>query len=388
MSFREIISIPGIKPVLFTLFMAAFGFGVILPILPFYALAHGAAPWELGVLTATFAFMGLIFSPLFGKLSDRIGRKKVLLIGTAGFTLSYILFAFSNSLETVFIARAVEGMFAAGIFPSCISLLSDFTTPQQRGRTMGLVSMSFSLGFIIGPAFGGIASAISVRDAFLLSALLASLNFISIWLQVREPREKPESKDIVGQETRLLSHLASPLLLVFLSSFMTTFMIGGLDATLALYTSEKLAFTSAQVGIIFTYIGLLILGMQLLAGGLVNKYGEVKLIRAGLLLSGAGFFLLSFTSSWLSLMFPLAVFVSGNALVFPSASSLLTKKVLGKRGAVLGLDNSFRSLGQVIGPLLGGLLYGLNHVYAFMGLALGIGLYFVVFSLYSKKLTN
>lgn len=385
MSFRDVLSVPGIRPVLFTLFMAAFGFGVILPLLPFYALSLGAKPFELGVLTATFALMQLIFSPLFGKLADKIGRKKVLLIGTFGFVLSYTIFAFADSFQTALIARAIEGFFAAGIFPTCLSLLSDFTTEEQRGKAMGLMGMTFSLGFIFGPAIGGLAASFSVKDAFFLSALLSFANFLWVFFKLKEPREKPESKDLDKQEMSLLSHLSSPLLFLFLSSMMITFMIGGLDATLALYTSEKMGFTSAQTGLIFTYVGLLIMVMQLVSGSLVNRFGEIKLVQAGLLLSGAGFFMLSFTSDWASLLAPLAVFVAGNVLVFPSVNSLITKKVHGKRGAVLGLNTSFSAGGQVIGPLFGGFLYGIKHFYAFLGMAVVIWAYFGFFSLIAAK---
>ncbi len=385
MSFKEILSTPGIKPVLFTLFMTSFGFGVILPILPFYTLSLGAQPFELGMLTATFALMSLVFSPIMGKLSDKYGRKKILLLGTVGFAAAYLVFAFSDSLLMVFVARAIEGIAASAIFPACVSLLSDFTSEQQRGRAMGLVGMAFSLGFIAGPAFGGIASAISVKDVFVLSAGLAALNFISVAMQIREPREKKESRDIAGQEVSLLEHLSSPLLFLFLGSFMTAFMIGGLDATLAIYTGDKLGFSSPQIGLVFTYIGVLILVMQFVSGSLVNKYGELKLISAGLALSGAGFFLLAFTHDWLTILFPLAVFVAGNALVFPSVNTLITKKVAGKRGAVLGLVSSFQSLGQMLGPLLGGFLYGFSHVYPFIGMAVVIWAYFLVFTFFSKK---
>src|SRR3989338_8127721 len=236
MSFKEILKVEGIKPVLFTLFMAAFGFGVILPLLPFYALSLGAKPFELGVLTATFAFMQLVFSPLFGKIADKFGRKKVLMIGTSGFAVSYIIFAFSTTFEMALFARALEGVFAASIFPTCISLLSDFTTQEQRGRAMGLMGMTFSLGFIFGPAFGGLAATFAVQDAFFLAAGFSFLNFLWIFFKLKEPKEKPESKEIVSQEVSLLSHLSSPLLFLFLSSLMITFMIGGIEATLALYT--------------------------------------------------------------------------------------------------------------------------------------------------------
>ncbi len=388
MSFKEILKTPGIKPVLFTLFLTAFGFGVILPLLPFYALELGAKPIELGFLTATFALMQLIFSPFFGKLGDKIGRKKVLLIGTAGFAVSYVIFAFATSFPMALIARAIEGFFAASIFPTAISLLSDYSTEQQRGKAMGLMGMTFSLGFIFGPAFGGLASSISVRDAFLLAALFSAINFAWVFLKLKEPHEKQESKDIDKQEISLLTHLSSPLLFLFLSSMMITFMIGGLEATLALYTSEKLDFTSTEIGIVFTYVGFLIMGMQFISGNLVNRFGEIRLVQGGLLLSGTGFFLLSFVNDWISLLLPLAIFVMGNALVFPSVNSLITKKVTGKRGAVLGLNTSFSATGQVIGPLFGGFLFGIDHSLPWIGLAIVVWAYFVLFSLIASKKLN
>lgn len=385
MSFKQLINKPGVKAVLFTLIMTSFGFGVILPILPFYATSLGAEPFELGMLIAVFAFMSLVFGPIAGKFADKYGRKKVLLIGTAAFVAGYLIFAFTYSLEAAFFARMLEGIAAAAIFPACISLLSDYTTEQERGKAMGLVGMSFSLGFIIGPAFGGLAAAISVQTAFLLSALFAALNFASVLLQVREPKEKEESKHLAQKENRLLGHLSSPIIFLFLSSAMISFMIGGLDAVLALYTSQRLGFTSAEVGIIFTYIGVLIMAMQFIGGGLVNKFGEKKLIPFGLGLSGLGFFLLSFADGWPMLMVALAVFVAGNSTVFPSVTSLITKKVQGKRGAVLGLNSSFQSAGELLGPLYGGLLYGINHAYAFPGLAIVIWAYALFFLFYGGR---
>lgn len=385
MSFKEIVSVPGMKPVLFTLFMVSFGFGVILPMLPFYALSLGATPFELGMLTAIFALMGLLFSPIMGRLADRFGRKKILMLGTVGFAAAYVLFAFTDSLLLAFIARAIEGIAAAAMFPACISLISDFSSEKQRGQAMGLVGMSFSLGFIAGPAFGGLASSFAVKDAFLLAAFFSALNFASIYFQIKEPREKDESKDLGAQEVSMLEHIASPMLFLLLSSFMTAFMIGGLDATLAIYTGDRMGFTTTQIGIVFTYIGVLIMVMQFVSGSIVNKYGEIRLVQVGLLLSGAGFFLLIFTHDWPTLMGALAVFVCGNALVFPSVNSLITKKVQGKRGAVLGLVSSFNSFGHMLGPLVGGLLYGISHDYAFLGMAIVIWGYCVFFTLFAAK---
>ncbi len=385
MSYRNILATPGVAPVLFTLFMTAFGFGVILPILPFYALSLGAQPAELGMLTAAFAFTSLIFSPVMGNLSDKVGRRKVLLAGTAAFAAGYVLFGITDSLAMAFVARALEGIAAAAVFPAAMSLISDFTTEQQRGKAMGMTGMAFSFGFIIGPAFGGIASAISVKDVFWLSALLAAANFASVYFQLREPKEKAESRGITNQEVSLLQHLSSPLLFLFIGTFMITFIIGGFDAILAIFTSDRLGFSSPQIGLLFTYVGVLILVMQFVSGELINRFGEFWMILAGMVLSGSGFFLFIFTHDWLTILAPITILVAGNALVFPSVTSLVTKKVTGKRGAVLGLVSSFNSLGEVVGPLLGGFLYGYSHIYPFIAMAIVVWAYSVVFALFGRK---
>ena len=384
MTFKQIIAIPGLKTLLFTMLLSAMGFGIILPLLPFYALSLGVQPFELGMLTATFALMSLLFSPFFGRLSDRIGRKKVLMIGTLGFTAAYLVFAFADSFLMALIARALEGFFAAAIFPACISLLSDFTSHEQRGQAMGLMMMTFSVGFIFGPALGGFASSFSVRDAFFLAAAASFLNFVWILLKLKEPHEKAESKHLPEKEASLLSHLKTPLAFLFLSSTVIMLLIGGFEATLALFVSEKLGFTAVEMGGVFTFVGVLMLIFQPISGSLVNRFGEIRLVQAGLVFSGLGFFLILFSTDWLTLLAPLGLFVIGNSLVFPSVTSLLTKRVAGKQGAAIGLNQSSSSAGQIAGPLFGGFLYGINHLYSFLGLALVSWVYFFIFTFVAK----
>ncbi len=365
--------------------LTSIGFGVILPILPFYLRSFGATPADLGLLTATFAAVNLVFAPLIGKYSDRIGRKKILLMGTGGFVVSYLLFAFARNLEVLFIARALEGIMAAGIFPSVASLISDFTTEQQRGKAMALVGMAFSLGFILGPALGGLAELLSIQGAFFLAAALSLLNFLSVYFQISEPKEKPESARIVEKEISMLQHLSSPLLLCFIASFMIASLTGGMQAVLALFTEMRLDFGPSEVGIVFTILGVLIMLFQFLSGSLMGKYGEVRLIRAGLLLSSTGFLFLVFLNDWLTMLLPLSVFVLGNALVFPSVSSLVSKRAQGKRGAALGLLSSFQSLGQFFGPIAAGFLYTVKPEYAFYGLSALVFGYFIIFSFSTNR---
>ncbi|MFH0971985.1 MAG: MFS transporter [Candidatus Micrarchaeota archaeon] len=380
MSFKELIVRKEIRATLLTLMLTSIGFGVILPIIPFYSQQFGATPTDLGLLTAIFAFLNLVFAPLIGKFSDKIGRKKVLQAGTLGFIGAYLLFAFAPNLEVLFIARALEGIMAAGIFPSVASLISDFTTEQQRGKAMALVGMTFSLGFILGPALGGLAELLSIQGAFFLAAALSFINFLSVTFQITEPKEKAESREIVQKEISLLQHISSPLLFCFVASFMIASLTGGMQAVLALFTELRLDFGPGEVGIIFTILGVLIMLFQFLSGSLVGKYGEVRLIQAGLFLSSLGFLFLVFLHDWLTILLPLSVFVLGNALVFPSVSSLVSKRAQGKRGAALGLLSSFQSAGQVFGPITAGFLYHIRPEYAFYGLAAIVLVYFVIFS--------
>ena len=379
MGLLELFKNKDILNVLFAVFMFSFGFGIILPLLPFYALSFGAKPFELGLLTGTFALMSLVFSPIFGKISDSIGRKKVLAAGAAGFVVAYIIFAFADSLFMVFLARAVEGFSAAAMFPASISLLSDFSDEKTRGATMSLMGMAFSLGFILGPAFGGLASSISVTVAFILAACLALLNSALIMLFLKEPKELEESKNIAGKEAGFLSHIKSRMLIMFSGTFMLSFLIGGLEATFALFTFGKFGFGTAEVGLVFTYIGVLIFFGQFASAKLLLRYRETTLIKAGFLMNSTGFLAIFFAPDIYFLGLALAIMVFGNALAFPSIASLITKKATAKRGTILGLNASFQSLGQLIGPVFAGFLFGLTPLYAFAGIWAVLLLYLGVY---------
>ena len=236
--------------------------------------------------------------------------------------------------------------------------------------------------FFVLPTFALAQAALSVAPS---SGTYKVGELFSVLIQLKEPVEKEESKNIIQKEISLLEHVSSPILFLFLSTFIVSFMFGGIDAILAIYTSKILGFTSTDIGIVFTYIGFLIMAMQFIGGNLVNRFGELKLINAGFIISGLGFYLLTFTTSWITLLIPLGIFVAGNVLVFPSVNSLITKKVTGKRGAVLGLTSSFQSLGQIIGPLTGGILFTFSHTLPFLVMAIVIWIYAIIFFFIGRK---
>jgi len=373
--------------VLFSIFMFSFGFGIILPLLPFYSINFGATPFELGLLTATFAFMSLILSPVFGKLSDSVGRKKLLATGTIGFVIAYIVFAFADSLTMVFIARAIEGVSAAAMFPAALSLISDYTTEKTRGVGMAMMSMAFSLGFILGPAYGGIASHISIQLAFLSAALFSFANTIGILLFIKEPKEQEENKDLAHKEMDFLAHIKSRTLLLFFGTFMMTFLFGGLEATFALFTLEKFGFGSGEVGVVFTYIGILIFFGQMVSAKLLTRFKETTLIKVGFVFNSIGFLGIFFAPDIIFLGVALAIMIFGNSMAMPSIMSMITKRAQAKRGVLLGMNSSFQSLGQLIGPIFAGFLFGINQIYSFVGifiLLLGYAFVFMMFEMVKK----
>ncbi|MCR4369408.1 MAG: MFS transporter, partial [archaeon] len=291
-------------------------------------------------------------------------------------------------LLLVFLARAIEGVSAAAMFPAAVSLISDYSTEKTRGAAMGLMGMAFSLGFILGPAFGGLASQISIPIAFLLAALLSLTNTVTILLFLKEPKEKEESRDIAHKEVDLVSHLKSRTLLLFLGTFMLSFLIGGLEAVFALFTFEKFGFGSGEVGLVFMYIGILIFFGQLVSAKLLLHYSETTMIKAGFLLNSTGFLGIFFAPDIITLGLTLAIMVMGNAMSMPSVISMITKKVQGKRGAILGLNSSFQSLGQLIGPIFAGFLFGISHIFSFAGIwavLLGYLLVFAGFEFLKKE---
>jgi MFS family permease len=387
MSALDVLKIRGLKPILFTVFMGTFGFSVVLPILPFYLMEAGGKTYEMGMLTAIYAIANLVAAPFMGRMADKWGRKKVILLGISCSIIAYLIYAFSFTVEHAFIARALGGIGYACVLPSCISLISDYTTKEQRGMAMGFFGMSMSLGIILGPAAGGLISAYNMRDAFFLSELLVLANFLFVYLFVSEPQHKIEEEKVANTDRGISPwvYIASPLIFIFIGAAFTTSLMGGLDATLALFCGQQLGFDSTQVGLLFTLVGVVTIAAQFVSGNLINRFGEPHLIKFGLFLSGTGFLLLVFAGGWLTLIIPLGILATGNALTTPSVNSLLTKKVSGERGLALGISASFTAVGLAGGPLLAGFLYSMNPTWGFIGLGLITWTYALIFAFIGAK---
>ncbi len=358
--------------IFFTIVIYLVGFGIIVPIIPLLGKEFGATPSEIGFLMATYSLMQFVFSPLWGKISDRVGRRPVLLTSLLGEGVSYIFFAFASGLEGLFVARCLAGFFGAGI-STASAYISDITPPHERSRGMALIGAAFGLGFIIGPALGGVLSSLGehffsfphsgmsfaamVVAGICLATFLFGLKFLTESLQQNTASPPPLKTNHFQQA---FHYLKTPLIGKLMSThFINSIAFSIMEAALILLVADRFNWKIKEVGFGFTYIGIVAtLSQVFLVRPMLPKLGEKKLLLTGLIclsISLAGIALA--THVWL-LAVTMTLLALGNSMINPSVLggiSLLTPA--SEQGLVLGIAQGLAALGRVLGPALGGILY-------------------------------
>ncbi|HEX6164859.1 MAG TPA: MFS transporter, partial [Vicinamibacterales bacterium] len=219
-----------------TVFIDLLGFGIIIPLLPFYAESFGASAFTIGLLGTSFSLMQFLFSPIWGRWSDKVGRKPIILVGLMGSCLSYMMLALSNSLALLFIARIIGGIAGANI-PTAQAYIADVTTPENRARGMGMVGAAFGLGFIFGPALGGILTTISPQTPMWFASALCLANFIAAWFLLPESRSANAVTRNLGRLEAFRHAARNPTLLLLLALFfLVTLAFSGFESTFAIFS--------------------------------------------------------------------------------------------------------------------------------------------------------
>jgi DHA1 family multidrug resistance protein-like MFS transporter len=375
------------------IFVVMIGFGVVLPVLPFYAerlaLAGGASrqsvAMHVGLLTAVYPLMQLAFAPVWGRLSDRAGRRRLVLMGIGGYVITQILFGLATSLWVLYAARVLGGILSSAILPVSAAYVADSTTDEERGRGMAWLGTASSLGFVVGPALGGVLSRrdlhLAVRyghfmiDSFSvpffaaaglgLLALLAALR----WLPESRPAPARAAGDAEGA-ARSQGVVGSLVPLLGLS-LVGQFGLAVFEGTFPLYAQAKLNYGPAEMGAVFVVCGLVMAVFQVgAAGAFGGRLGEIGRIGVGFGAAGAGLVLLV-TARSRGLVFTfVGLLALGMALISPNLSALISKRGGGRHaGRALGVQNAANSLGQASGPLLGSalLLWQTNAPYLMAG---------------------
>ncbi|TBL78238.1 MFS transporter [Paenibacillus thalictri] len=348
--------------VIMVLLMTIFiGFGIIIPVLPQVVTESGASTVHLGLLLSVYSAASFLMSPLWGGLSDRYGRRPIIMIGLAGFSVSFFIFGISgDNLWLMYLSRVCGGLFSGAATACAVAYVADITTEENRTKGMGLVGMSIGLGFIFGPAFGGILSQWGHHVPFFASSLLALATLFFALVMLPESLT-PEKRGKTEKQSRWSAFVGVNKYLYILS-FFVSFSLAGLEATLLLFEQDKIGATPLQFGIIFAVSGVVGAAIQ---GGVVRRYikkgDEQRVIAIGLLLSAAGFLLILLSSSVVTAAIYLSVFGAGNALIRPCVTSLISQKTPVGQGVASGLNSSMDSLGRIAGPLLGAAVYDSGH---------------------------
>ncbi len=348
-------------PILFAvMFLVMAGFGIIIPVLPFYAENIGASPTELGYLMAVYSLMQLIFAPLWGRISDRIGRKPVIMIGILGLAFSFFLTGASDTLGMLFVARIVGGALSAANMPTAMAYVADITTPENRSKGMGIIGAATGLGFVFGPAIGGVFSKIDLSIPFFVAGGFSLFTFLLVLFFLKESLAKENRGQSEKEKTSMWQSFKGSQSILFFLQLFISLSLAGLETTFAYFAAKKAGLGTIQLGYVFMIMGLVSAFIQGgVMGRVAKKYGEGLVIKAGIVISAIGFGLILLVDSFATAAIFLSIFGIGNGVIRPAVSALLTKTVASGHGSVTGLLSSFDSLGRIAGPPIGGALYGI-----------------------------
>jgi len=351
-----------------TVFIDLVGFGIVIPVLPFYAegTRFNATPRTVGLLFASYSIMQLIFSPILGRLSDKYGRRPVLLLSIIGTGIGFLILGFATTLWMLFVGRILDGI-TGGNISTAQAYIADVTTKEDRAKGMGLLGAAFGLGFIFGPAIGGILSRWGIAVPFFFAAGLCFSNTILLYFTLPETvtADHPARISAAGGRglSQLLRSLRTPRLgfvlgIYFL--FIVAFSI--MTTSFSLYTMFRFGYDAQHNGYLFAYVGLISVVIQGgLIGKLVKRFGELPLVIVGALCFAASLFAVPFVGpqagGLLALLIGGGVFSLGNSLATPALTSLASKSVgAAEQGTVLGITQSAASLARAVGPSLTALL--------------------------------
>ena len=332
------------------------GFGIVMPVLPFYAKEFGASATVLGMLLMCHAAAQFVFAPLWGRLSDRIGRRPVLLMTIAGTALSLLALGLATSLPWVFAARVLGGAFAANISVAS-AYIADVTAEEERTRWMGMLGASFGIGFLLGPAIGGALAPLGYHVPLLVAAGLATLNWLHALASLQEPPRHAAAEEATRTRAALLR---DPLVRrLCTANLVFSVAVAQLETVFAFFMIDRFGFDAQHVAAILVGMALLMGGVQ--GGGmkaLARRYSERGLAIAGASALAVAFVAVPEMPSVAWLLAPLALSALGRAILQPSLLSMTSLAASrSERGAVMGAFQASASLARVVGPVAAGLLY-------------------------------
>ncbi len=376
---------PGFSVIWTTVAIDLVGFGIVLPILPLYAEDLGARATMVGLLVASFSLAQMVCAPLLGRLSDRIGRKPVLIISLLGTAVGSLVTGLAGSVAVLFVGRIIDGASGASVSVAQAAA-TDLAEPRDRPRVLGLLGAAFGIGFVVGPMIGALASLGGAHVPFFVAAAIALVNAAVAVKRLPEthpahavPAVAPEPAPTEGAPA-LPPSMRQAIVRVIVVSFVGVAAFSGFEATFALLGQDRFGLESASIGIVFAGIGVALAIVQgALVGPVSQRLGETAVLRGALVLNVVGLGLLAIGGGWLGLVAALGLLVVGQGLLTPNLSTAVADRAGDARGSWLGWQQSAGAGARVVGPLMAGALF--EHVGVGAPYALAAGLTVVALAL-------
>jgi len=346
-----------------TNFVDMVGLLMIIPLMPFYAREMGGGALEVAILMSAFTAAQLISAPMWGRFSDRYGRRPALLVGLTAACVAYIVFAFATSIWLLLLSRIVQGA-GGGTVGVIQAYVADSVEPENRAKALGWLSAATNVGVAIGPAIGGVALGFGRSGPGLAAAGLCLVNIFFAWKYLRESRDMTEAHDKKPRASRtVIAHViahpgeAAPRLIWIYAIAMGAF--SGLMAILALFLADRFGVGKDRIWVFYTYVGVIsVVTRAGILGRMVDRYGEAQLSRIGLALLATGLATLPLARGYFALAIAVALIPLGTAFTFPCVTSMLSRVISSKeRGLYMGVQQTFGGLARVIVPLWAGFSY-------------------------------
>jgi len=365
--------------VLANLFIVFLGISLVIPVTPTIMDELNLSGSIVGYMVAAFAVTQLIVSPIAGRWVDRFGRKRIIVTGLIIFSISEFLFGIGKTVEVLFISRMLGGVSAAFMMPAVTAVIADVTTVDTRAKALGYMSAAISTGFIVGPGVGGFLAEFGSRLPFFIAAVIALFAAIISIIALREPERNPENEEVKEQKTGIKRIFAPIYFISFLIILISQFGLAAFESLFALFVDHKFGFTSKDIAIIISGGGIVGAIVQVALFDRLTKWmGEIRLIRYSLILSTILVLLITFVNTYFTILLVTVTVFLGFDLMRPAVTSYLSKIAGNEQGFVGGMNSMFTSIGNVIGPIIGGILFDIDLNYPFyfatVLLLVGIGL--------------
>lgn len=343
-----------------TVFINILSFGMIFPLLPLFAETFQATPLDIGLIAMTFSLGQLLTSPFWGRLSDRFGRKPIIIASVIFSITSLLLLASAWNLEMIFLARFMKGLASAGIFPIAQAYIADITMKEERAVYMGKISGVFALGFLFGPVFGGILGTQGFSQTFLVATAISIANLFLLLFFLPESLKKKSERLVLREgflNVKAIYHgLRGDFGTLFFLLFSWAFYISNYQVAVPLFAEHSFSMGPFETGVFFSTTGLVASITQwVVLPKVLNFIGEYRTVFLGIILMVVGQFLAPFSITVFLFYSIFIISIAGSGLTRPTVNAILSKATHEGQGTTMGLAFSFESLGRVIGPLLAGL---------------------------------